>query len=111
MIYRMAIFKIARVKVDSSTIASVGYDPLRQMLDLEFKRKGDVYRYYGVSIQEHQELIHAPSIGAYVNQKLKPAGHPYEIILPEKRPPQKVTEPRLRTRIRSKAVRKIRLDF
>lgn len=96
----MTDFKIVRVKVDSSTIASVGYDPLHQILDLEFKRKGDVYRYYGVSIQEHRELIHAPSIGAYVNQKLKRADHPYEIILPEKRPPQKVTEPKFRTRIR-----------
>jgi hypothetical protein len=35
-----------RVSVDSNSIASIGYAPERQVLELEFRQSGEVYQYF-----------------------------------------------------------------
>lgn len=51
-----------RSPVDSSVIASVGYDTATSVLELEF-RSGGVYRYFLVPPSVHQAVAGAASIG------------------------------------------------
>lgn len=51
-----------RQPVESSAIASVGYEAATGVLELEF-RSGGVYRYFLVPPSVYQELIGAASIG------------------------------------------------
>ena len=53
-----------RVPVESRAIASVGYDDVLSVLELEFV-EGDVYRYFAVPRRVHQELLAAESVGRY----------------------------------------------
>lgn len=69
-----------RVVVDSETIASIGYDPRRRELDLEFRESGDVYRYFQVSGEEHRDFMAAESKGGYLNRVFKTKEHPYTVI-------------------------------
>lgn len=57
--------------VDSSNLLSVGYDPLRQILEVEFKN-GRVYHCFGVSRAVFDGLMSAPSHGKYLNAFVKP---------------------------------------
>jgi hypothetical protein len=59
-----------RRPVDSSAIASVGYDPARETLELEF-RSGNVYRYFGVPQEIYEDLIHAPSMGRFFGSYIR----------------------------------------
>ena len=61
-----------RVHVKSASLRSVGYDPERHTLEVEF-RQGRVYRYLGVPAAAHSRLVNASSIGAYFNRHIKPA--------------------------------------
>ena len=54
----------SRQRVNSSSLASIGYDPVSWTLDVEF-RKGGVYRYSGVLPQVYQMLMLAPSKGRF----------------------------------------------
>ena len=66
---------IERTRVDSSAIASIGYDEFRQILELEYI-DGDVYRYFEVPAALHRALLDAPSIGQFVNAQVRDAfGH------------------------------------
>ena len=69
-----------RKAVDSETIASIGYEPLRCELDVEFRESGDVYRYFEVSAEEHSQFMAAESKGGYLNQVFKAKGHPYTLV-------------------------------
>lgn len=60
-----------RRPVESSCIASVGYDPQRFELELEY-RNGRIYRYQQVPAAAFRLLLQAPSIGEYVNRVIKP---------------------------------------
>jgi hypothetical protein len=60
-----------RVRVQSSSIASVGYDGAANVLELEY-RNGKVYRYLNVPAAAHRLLLQAPSIGDFVNSVIKP---------------------------------------
>jgi hypothetical protein len=53
-----------RKPIDSSAIASVGYDPGREVLELEF-RSGNVYRYFRVPEEVYQDLLRSPSKGRF----------------------------------------------
>ena len=55
--------------VESSTLATVGYDEVRQLLQLEFCSRA-VYQYFSVPSAVHQALIVAPSKGRYFNQAI-----------------------------------------
>jgi len=59
-----------RVAVTSSNIVSVGYDQATQVLEVEF-RSGGIYRYTGVTQEQHQELMAAPSIGSHYHAHIK----------------------------------------
>lgn len=60
-----------RRPVESSSICSVGYDAASRTLELEYV-SGDVYQYFDVPQPAYAGLLTAPSIGAYVNQEIKP---------------------------------------
>lgn len=53
-----------RRPVDSSAITSVGYDPARETLELEFS-SGNVYRYFGVPQEIYEDFLQAPSKGQF----------------------------------------------
>ena len=58
-----------RKPVVSSQIVSVGYDAEKQVLQIEFKTRGDwppsVYEYLDVPAQIHTDLMQAESAGKY----------------------------------------------
>jgi KTSC domain len=74
-----------RALVDSASIASIGYDPRRRELEVEFRDTGDVYRYFGVSAAEYSDLMAAESKGTYLNQEFKPRAHHYFVVKEGKR--------------------------
>jgi hypothetical protein len=55
-----------REPVESSMIASVGYDPETKVLEVEFN-SGMVYAYYDVPQEEYDGLMAASSKGSYMN--------------------------------------------
>ena len=59
-----------RQSVESSNLKSVGYDEFLLVLETEFN-SGAVYRYYGVPLEVHDELINAESVGKYFNANVK----------------------------------------
>jgi hypothetical protein len=59
-----------REPVDSSTFASVGYDTIALLLELEF-RSGEVYQYLGTPHSVHRELMAAQSKGRFFNQNIR----------------------------------------
>ena len=65
-----------RVPVDSSNIASVGYDVASSTLEIEFN-SGAIYQYSGVPENEFTGLMSASSKGSYLNEHIKKAGYPY----------------------------------
>lgn len=63
--------------VASTNMASIGYDPRRCELEIEFRDSGDVYRYFEVLAAEHAEFMAAESKGTYLHQVFKPREHRY----------------------------------
>lgn len=59
-----------RAAVDSSWVASIGYEPATMTLEVKLKN-GAIYRYLEVPESAYHELIAAGSIGAYLNQNIK----------------------------------------
>ena len=53
-----------REKLESTVIASAGYDPATAVLELEFT-SGDVYRYFAVPPSVHRGLVEADSAGRF----------------------------------------------
>ncbi len=68
-----------RVPVQSSNLASVGYDPATSTFEVEF-RHGGVYQYYGVSSLVYEGLIGAASKGSYFHHHIKMKGYRYSKI-------------------------------
>lgn len=54
-----------RTPVESSMIASVGYDPVADVLEVEFN-SGGIYQYGEVSEETWRELMAAESKGRYM---------------------------------------------
>lgn len=61
-----------REAVESSNIRSVGYDEGTQALEVEFS-SGTVYRYTGVPMSVHMDLVTSESVGKYFNANVKSA--------------------------------------
>ena len=59
-----------RESVVSSNLASVGYDPATETLEVEFG-SGGIFSYAGVTAEEYQTLMGAPSIGSYFARFIK----------------------------------------
>ena len=53
-----------RKHINSSAIASIGYDADKQELEVEFT-SGNIYRYFGVPEEVYEDLLQAPSKGRY----------------------------------------------
>jgi hypothetical protein len=60
-----------RLRVDSSAVRSMGYDPKLLLLEIEYTN-GSVYAYYDVPPATYQEFCEADSMGAFVNFRIKP---------------------------------------
>jgi lysyl-tRNA synthetase class 2 len=58
---------VERVGLESSVVASAGYDPGLRMLEVEFV-SGEVYRYFLVPRRVWHELQEADSVGGYFNR-------------------------------------------
>jgi hypothetical protein len=68
------------VAVESSTIASVGYDLTLGLLQLEFCSRA-IYHYFGVPGGVHEALLEAPSKGSYFNRAIR-GRFPYRRLIP-----------------------------
>lgn len=62
---------IQRQPVDSSMIASAGYDAGANILEVEFKTNGSVYRVEGVTPNVYEGLVGSAGAGQYYNQYIK----------------------------------------
>lgn len=69
-----------RIEVDSTSIAAIGYDSRRRILEIVFRQSGRVYRYLDVPSEEHAAFVAAESKGLYLNQILKRRGYRYVIV-------------------------------
>ena len=65
------VSRMKRTPVESSSVASVGYDAVSCELEIEY-RNGRSYRYLQVPPAAYRLLFQAPSIGEYVNRVIKP---------------------------------------
>ena len=65
--------------VESTTLATVGYDESLKHLQLEFCTRA-VYRYFGVPVAVYEALLGAPSKGQYFNGTIR-GRYPYRRIL------------------------------
>ena len=68
-----------KTPVISSNLASVGYDPIQQILEVQF-RSGDVYDYMNVSQDVYNGLLGAPSKGHYLYAVIKQGGYSYQKV-------------------------------
>lgn len=59
-----------RQAVDSSSIASIGYSPDSETLEVEFKNQ-TIYEYYNVPQVIFDQLMAAPSIGSYFSTNIR----------------------------------------
>ena len=68
-----------RIPIQSSNLASVGYDPENVTLEVEFSR-GGIYQYYGVPQHIYEGLINASSKGNFFHHNIKSAGYPCQKV-------------------------------
>ena len=66
-----------REPVVSSSLASVGFDPATNELEIEF-RSGDVYRYL-VPRRVHREMIASHSMGSFFARRIRPAHRGWKV--------------------------------
>lgn len=59
-----------RQSLESEALSSVGYDPARRVLEVEFT-SGRVYQYFDVPQHEVQRLLQAESRGAYFSDRVR----------------------------------------
>jgi hypothetical protein len=59
-----------RIPVDSTNLASVGYDSDSLVLEVEFKN-GKVYQYFDVPQSAYDEMMGSASKGSYLNNVIK----------------------------------------
>jgi len=71
-----------RVPVDSSCIASIGYEPPECELDIDFRGGREVYRYFEMPPEDHAAFMAAETKGIYLNEVFKPKGYRYDIVQP-----------------------------
>lgn len=61
-----------REPVKSSHLRSVGYDPEKQVLEVEFQ-SGKVYEYRGVAPGVHASLVGSDSPGRFFSERIRPS--------------------------------------
>jgi hypothetical protein len=62
--------RVVRWPVSSSVIKTVGYDPARRLLDVEFHNE-HVYRYENVDSAVYAEFMAAESKGEFFNERIQ----------------------------------------
>jgi hypothetical protein len=65
-------------KIDSGHIDGVKYDSLSRVLAVRFQN-GYVYHVQGVSPEDHQAFMDAPSQGEHYHQHIKPNYHIHRV--------------------------------
>jgi hypothetical protein len=60
---------MVREKVNSSSLASIGYQ--NNILEVEFRKTGDVYQYYDVQEEVYLSLMKAKSKGFYFTRYIR----------------------------------------
>ncbi len=60
-----------REAIESEVIASMGYDPVWKLLELEFRQSGEIYHYFEVPPAEYSAFRNAVSKGTYLNTVFK----------------------------------------
>lgn len=68
-----------RKYVSSSNIASIGYDPMRMILEVEFLN-GSIYQYYDVPEELYIGLMAASSHGKFLHEYIKKGGYRFERV-------------------------------
>lgn len=66
----MAQPKLAWTEVDSSNVEAVAFDEETGIMPVRF-HNGGLYSYEGVDMDVYVDLIHAESVGKYLNQAVK----------------------------------------
>jgi hypothetical protein len=61
---------VNETKVESTTLLTLAYDGVREILQLEFCSRA-IYYYYGVPAAVHEALLCAPSKGSYFNRVIR----------------------------------------
>ncbi len=61
---------MTRQPVASSNLASIGYDPIEAVLEIEF-RNGSIYQYFNVPSQVHSALMAASSHGSFFHRVIR----------------------------------------
>jgi len=62
--------RIERQPVESSSVASVGYDVATSTLEVAYRKSG-VYRYFGVPSQTYARVLAAESVGRLINEEVR----------------------------------------
>jgi hypothetical protein len=62
---------VKRHRVQSSALQSIGYDPDRKILELEFRESGGVWQYFKLPASVYDQFIHAESLGNYFVTRIK----------------------------------------
>lgn len=57
--------------VQSSALQSVGYDPGRKILEIEFRDNGGVWQYFKLPPSVYDKFMHAESLGNYFVTRIK----------------------------------------
>jgi len=65
-----------RLPVQSSTIASIGYELDSSILEVEFLN-ASLYQYFGVPESLFNDLMYSPSKGKFLDMYIKKAGYSY----------------------------------
>lgn len=60
-----------RHKVTSSALESVGYDPDRHILELEFRDNGGVWQYFDFKPAAYKKFVKADSLGNFFVNRIK----------------------------------------
>ena len=66
------------IPVESTTLATLAYDPVEQLLQLQF-RAGEIYQYRGVPLLVYHSLLQATSKGKHFHQTIR-GRFPYVLI-------------------------------
>ena len=65
-----------RIPVQSTNLASVGYEQETSTIEIEFVN-GGIYQYYGVPVDIYEGLMAAGSKGTFFHQNIRTAGYSY----------------------------------
>lgn len=68
-----------RTTVYSSVIASIGYDKITRILEIEFVH-GKIYRYFNVPETVFTGLMDSSSQGSYFDDHIKKGGYRYQQV-------------------------------